>query len=71
MAKQTRIVDVKVRSNVGGEMTKGTTAATGLSGALKGVASSANLATGGIRAMTMALISSGIGALVEIGRAHV
>ena len=64
MAKQTRIVDVKVRSNVGGEMTKGTTAATGLSGALKGVASSANLATGGIRAMTMALISSGIGALV-------
>lgn len=64
MAKQVRIVDVKVRSNVGGEMKKGTAAAGGLSGALKGVATSANLATGGIRAMTMALISSGVGAIV-------
>lgn len=64
MAKQTRIVDVRVTSNVGGEMKKGTVAAGGLSGALKGVASSASLATGGIRAMTMALISSGIGAIV-------
>tara|TARA_R110001606_G_scaffold8664_6_gene38108 strand:- start:12525 stop:15035 length:2511 start_codon:yes stop_codon:yes gene_type:complete len=45
-------------------MNKGTAAAGGLSGALKGVGTSANLATGGIKAMTMALISSGVGALV-------
>lgn len=64
MAKQTRIVDVRVTSNVGGEMKKGTVAAGGLSGALKSVASSASLATGGIKAMTMALISSGVGAIV-------
>lgn len=64
MAKQVRIVDVKVNSNVGKEMKKGTAAAGGLSSALKGVGTSANLATGGIRAMTMALISSGIGAVV-------
>ena len=64
MAKQTRVIDVRVSSNVGTEMSKGTVAAGGLSGALKGVAASASLATGGIRAMTMALLSSGIGAIV-------
>ena len=64
MAKKTRVIDVRVNSNVGTEMSKGTVAAGGLSGALKGVGASANLATGGIRAMTMALISSGIGAIV-------
>ena len=64
MAKETRHVDIRVTSNVGAQMNKGTTAATGLSGALKGVGASASAATGGIRAMTMALISSGIGAIV-------
>ena len=64
MSKQTRNVRVNVTSNVGTSMTKGTVAAGGLSTALKGVGTSATLATGGIRAMTMALISSGIGAIV-------
>lgn len=64
MAKETRHVDIRVTSNVGTQMTKGTAAATGLSGALKGVVASASMATGGIRAMTMALISSGVGAIV-------
>jgi len=45
-------------------MNKGTAAAGGLSGALKGVGASAGAATGGIRAMTSALMSSGIGAIV-------
>tara|TARA_R110002050_G_scaffold122494_4_gene241100 strand:+ start:1338 stop:3686 length:2349 start_codon:yes stop_codon:yes gene_type:complete len=45
-------------------MNAGTASATGLSGALKGVQASATMATGGIRAMTAALISSGIGAIV-------
>lgn len=62
--KQTRIVDVRVTSNVGKTMKKGTAEAKGLGGALKGVAASASLATGGIRTMTMALISSGVGAFV-------
>jgi len=64
MAKETRNVRINVSSNVGTSMNKGTAAAGGLSGALKGVGTSANLATGGIKAMTMALISSGVGALV-------
>ena len=64
MSKQTRNVRVNVTSNVATTMTKGTVAAGGLGTALKGVGSSAALATGGIRAMTMALISSGIGAVV-------
>jgi len=67
MAKQERIVHVKVTSNVGktNKEVKATSAsAKGLSGSLKGVAASANMATGGIRAMTMALISSGVGAIV-------
>ena len=62
--KQTRIVDVRVTSNVGKTMKKGTTQAKGLSGALKGVQASAMAATGGIRTMTAALLSSGIGAVV-------
>jgi len=64
MAKQTRVVDVRVTSNVGSSMKKGTTQAKGLSGALKGVQGAAAMATGGIRAMTAALMSSGIGAVV-------
>ena len=64
MSKETRRVHVHVTSNTAKTMATGTTAATGLSGALKGVAASATVATGGIRAMTMALISSGIGAIV-------
>ena len=67
MAKQERIVHVKVTSNVGKtnkEVKKTSASAKGLSGSLKGVASSASLATGGIRAMTTALISSGVGIIV-------
>ena len=64
MAKQTRVVDVRVTSNVGSSMKKGTTQAKGLSGALKGVQGAAAMATGGIRAMTAALMSSGVGAVV-------
>ena len=55
MAREIRKVHIDVSSNVSTQMTKGTAAATGLSGALKGVGASANLATGGIRAMTMPL----------------
>lgn len=62
--KEIRKVHISVSSNVATSMNKGTVAAGGLSGALKGVGTSANLATGGIKAMTMALISSGVGALV-------
>ena len=64
MSKQTRNVRVNVTSNVGTQMNKGTVAAGGLGTALKGVGTSASLATGGIRAMTAALISSGVGAVV-------
>ena len=64
MAKETRKVHISVTSNASKDLNKGTVAASGLSGALKGVGTSANLATGGIKAMTMALISSGVGALV-------
>ena len=62
--KQTRIVDVRVTSNVGKTMKKGTAEAKGLGGALKGVQGAAMAATGGIRTMTAALISSGVGAFV-------
>ena len=64
MAKETRKVHISVTSNASKDLNKGTVAAKGLSGSLKGVATSANLATGGIKAMTMALLSSGVGALV-------
>ena len=64
MAKETRKVHISVTSNASKDLNKGTVAAKGLSGSLKGVGASANLATGGIRAMTMALISSGVGVLV-------
>ena len=64
MAKQTRVVDVRVTSNVGTQMKKGTAQAKGMSGALKGVQGAAMAATGGIRAMTAALLSSGVGAVV-------
>ena len=64
MAKETRRVHIAVTSNASKDLNKGTVAAKGLSGSLKGVATSANLATGGIKAMTMALLSSGVGALV-------
>ena len=70
MAKETRYIDIRVTSNVDKSMNKGTKAATGLSGALSGVAGAAGAATGGIRAMTAALITSGVGAfVVAIGAA--
>jgi len=62
--KEKRNVHINVTSNVATSMNKGTVASTGLSTSLKGVATSATLATGGIRAMTMALLSSGVGAFV-------
>ena len=64
MAKETRKVHISVTSNASKDLNKGTVAAKGLSGSLKGVGASANLATGGIKAMTMALISSGVGVFV-------
>lgn len=64
MAKEVRHVRVQVSSNAATSMSKGTAAAGGLSTSLKGVQASAMAATGGIRAMTMALISSGVGAVV-------
>ncbi len=67
MAKQERIVHVKVTSNVGKtnkEVKKTSASAKGLSGSLKSVGASANIATGGIRAMAAALLSSGVGAIV-------
>lgn len=67
MSKETRVVHVKVTSNVGSvtkETSKATKGTKGLAAGLKGVASSATAATGGIRAMAMALISSGVGAVV-------
>ena len=64
MAKETRKVHISVTSNASRDLNKGTVAAKGLSGSLKGVGASANLATGGIKAMTMALLSSGVGAIV-------
>ena len=62
--KETRRVHIAVTSNAATSMTKGTVAAKGLSTSLKGVGASANLATGGIKAMAMALVSSGVGAVV-------
>ena len=44
----------------------GSTAMTGFGASLKGVAASAAAATGGIKAMTMSLISSGVGAIVVV-----
>ena len=64
MAKETRKVHISVTSNASKDLNKGTVAAKGLSGSLKGVGASAQIATGGIRAMTMALISSGVGVFV-------
>jgi TP901 family phage tail tape measure protein len=64
--KETRNVRINVSSNVGTQMNKGTVAAGGLSTGLKGVAGSAGAATGGIKAMAAALISSGIGAVVVL-----
>ncbi len=64
MAKETRKVHISVTSNASKDLNKGTVAAKGLSGSLKGVGASANLATGGIRAMTAALLSSGVGFFV-------
>ena len=67
MAKQERIVHVKVTSNVNSvnkEVGKTSKATKGLAGGLKGVGAAANIATGGIRAMTTALLSSGVGAIV-------
>lgn len=64
MAKETRKVHISVTSNASKDLNKGTVAAKGLSGSLKGVGASANLATGGIKAMAMALLSSGVGAIV-------
>jgi len=67
MARETRTVHVKVTSNVssiGKETSKATAQAGGLKGALKGVGAAAVVATGGIRAMVAALMSSGIGAIV-------
>ena len=82
--KETRYIDINVRSNASkvskkankdvksmGKSAKtagavGTTAMTGFGASLKGVAVSASAATGGIRAMTMALISSGVGAIVVV-----
>lgn len=70
MSKEIRYVEIKVSTNAGKEIGKGTAAATGMGAALKGVAGSAAMATGGIRAMTTALISSGVGAfVVAIGAA--
>ena len=64
MAKETRKIHISVTSNASKDLNKGSVAAKGLSGSLKGVGASANLATGGIKAMTMALISSGVGVFV-------
>ena len=62
--KEVRKVHISVTSNASKNLNKASASATGLSGALKGVGTSANLATGGIRAMATALISSGVGAVV-------
>ena len=62
--KETRNVHINVTSNASKNLKKGSVAAKGMSGSLKGVAASANLATGGIRAMATALLTSGVGAFV-------
>ena len=67
MAKQERIVHVKVTSNVNSvnkEVGKTSKSTKGLAGGLKSVGAAASMATGGIRAMTTALLSSGVGAIV-------
>lgn len=64
MAKEIREVYIKVSSNTQKEFSKGEKSAKGLAGGLKGVQGAAMAATGGIRAMTAALLSSGVGAIV-------
>jgi TP901 family phage tail tape measure protein len=64
MAKEVRKVHINVTSNTGKEMTKGAVAAKGLKSQLQGVGAAATAATGGIRTMTAALLSSGVGAIV-------
>lgn len=64
MAKSIREIFINVRTNAAASMNKGTAAATGLGGAIKGVNTAAMAATGGIRAMAMALVSTGVGAVV-------
>lgn len=64
MAKEVRKVHISVSTNAASSLNQGTVAAGGLGGALKGVGAAASVATGGIRALTAALISSGIGAIV-------
>lgn len=66
MAVEKRRIDIKVSSNVEGVTKKAEKSTKGLSGALTGVGTAAAAATGGIRAMTAALISSGIGAIVVL-----
>lgn len=66
MSKETRVVHVKVTSNVGSvtkQNNKASASTKKLATGLKGVASSAAAATGGIKSMAMALISSGVGAV--------
>ena len=67
MAREQRNVHIKVTSNVASvnkDVTKASTGAKGLKGALMGVGRAASIASGGIRAMTMALLTSGVGAIV-------
>ena len=64
MAKEIRKVHIAVTSNASKDLNKGTVAAKGLSGSLKGVGAAAQTATGGIKAMAMALVSSGVGVVV-------
>lgn len=61
--RETREVHIKVTSNERG-MKTANKQTNKLKGGLAGVASAAGAATGGIRAMAMALVSSGIGAVV-------
>ena len=61
--RETREVHIKVTSNEKG-MKTANKPTNKLKGGLSGVASAASAATGGIRAMAMALVSSGIGAVV-------
>lgn len=64
MAKtEKRYIDIKVTSNIDGVTKKASKNADGLGKGLKGVAAGAVAATTGIRSMTAALVSSGIGAI--------
>lgn len=62
--KETRYVDVRVTSNIDKVTGKAQNNTNKLADGLKGVQAGAVAATGGIRAMTAALISSGVGAIV-------